>query len=268
MRGRRRFPQPRRKGPRRKPARAPSPVPADQSAALRDRLLDEIAGLGSADAAASWAHDGLTAKNRRTAADAKAVEEAFERGLAELAREDCGPLPPPVEPESSDLTTTPSSPSSAAPATETAKTEPLPVAPAGSKGRPETGAPVGIDKSRQALAEPHRYRSKEHLRFVAKQACLICGRKHSDPHHLSFMQPRTLGCKVSDEFVVPLCRIHHRAVHRVSDEQAWRAQLAHRLWTSTRLDDGSPSHPPRSEPADPSRASRPDGDRGGEGLTY
>src|SRR5215471_3612629 len=118
MRGRRRFPQPRRKGPRRKPARAPSPVPADQSAALRDRLLDEIAGLGSADAAASWAHDGLTAKNRLTAADAKAVEEAFERRLAELAREDCGPLPPPVEPESSDLTTTPSSPSSAAPATE------------------------------------------------------------------------------------------------------------------------------------------------------
>jgi hypothetical protein len=32
------------------------------------------------------------------------------------------------------------------------------------------------------------------------------------------MQPRALGRKVSDEFVVPLCRIHHRQVHRSGDE--------------------------------------------------
>jgi hypothetical protein len=35
------------------------------------------------------------------------------------------------------------------------------------------------------------------------------------------MQPRALGRKTSDEFVVPLCRTHHRAAHRVADEQAW-----------------------------------------------
>jgi hypothetical protein len=60
------------------------------------------------------------------------------------------------------------------------------------------------------------------------------------------MQPWALGRKVSDECVVPLCRIHHRAVHRVSDEQVWWTQqgidpvvVARSLWTSTRLDAGS-----------------------------
>jgi hypothetical protein len=51
-----------------------------------------------------------------------------------------------------------------------------------------------------------------HLEFsVAQQACLICGRKPSDPHHLRYMQPRALGRRPSDEFAVPLCRSHHRS---------------------------------------------------------
>jgi hypothetical protein len=51
---------------------------------------------------------------------------------------------------------------------------------------------------------------------VAKQPCLVCGRKPSDPHHLRFVQPRALGRKASDEFAVPLCRIHYRLVRRVA----------------------------------------------------
>ena len=39
----------------------------------------------------------------------------------------------------------------------------------------------GIDKSRLVNAEPRRVRDKEHVRFVAKQSCLICGRVPSDP---------------------------------------------------------------------------------------
>ena len=81
--------------------------------------------------------------------------------------------------------------------------------------------PVGIDKSVLAVAAPRRYRNREHLRYVAKQPCLVCGRKPSDPHHLRFVQPRALGRKASDEFAVPLCRIHHRLVHRVGNEAAW-----------------------------------------------
>ena len=99
----------------------------------------------------------------------------------------------------------------------------------------------GIDKSILTVAAPRRYRNREHLRYVAQQACLICGRKPSDPHHLGFTQPRALGRKVSDEFAVPLCRGHHRAVHRSRDERAWWRQagidpikVARRLWRKTR----------------------------------
>ena len=77
-----------------------------------------------------------------------------------------------------------------------------------------------IDKSVLALPEPKRLRDKQHLRFVAKQPCLVCGREPSDPHHLRFAQPRGLGQKVSDEFTVPLCRAHHRELHRAGKEAA------------------------------------------------
>ena len=38
---------------------------------------------------------------------------------------------------------------------------------------------------------------------------------------LRFVQPRALGRKVSDEFTVPLCRTHHRELHRGSQEETW-----------------------------------------------
>ena len=109
--------------------------------------------------------------------------------------------------------------------------------------------PRGINKSVLAIAAPRRYRNREHLRYVAQQACLVCGRKQSDPHHLRYLQPRALGRKASDEFAVPLCRSHHRAVHRASDEQAWwkavgidPVKVARQLWRQTRLDDPQKHH--------------------------
>ena len=99
------------------------------------------------------------------------------------------------------------------------------------------------------MPPPRRYRDREHLRYVAQQACLICGRKESDPHHLRCLQPRALGRKPSDEFAVPLCRSHHRAVHRAGDEQAWwkaagidPVKVARQLWRQTRLDDRQEHH--------------------------
>ena len=109
------------------------------------------------------------------------------------------------------------------------------------------GPPPAVDKSMLTIAEPRRYRNKAHLRFVAQQACLVCGRKPSDPHHLRFTQPRALGWKVSDEFVAPLCRIHHRAVHRVGDERGWwklvgidPVKVARKLCRSSRRNGNSP----------------------------
>jgi hypothetical protein len=78
-----------------------------------------------------------------------------------------------------------------------------------------------IDKSQLAIAEPKRLRDKVHLKFVASQPCLVCGRQPTDPHHLRFAQPRAIGLKVSDEFTVPLCRGHHRQLHQAGNEEAW-----------------------------------------------
>ena len=70
--------------PRRSPpARPAKPVlEADQSAALRDRLVAEVDALQSADEAAGWAHRSLPAKNTLTAADAEVVESGFRAKLA------------------------------------------------------------------------------------------------------------------------------------------------------------------------------------------
>src|SRR5207248_3241850 len=58
---------------------------------------------------------------------------------------------------------------------------------------------IKIDKSFLRFGEVRRYRDKVHLRFVALQPCLLCGRTPSDPHHLRFAQPRAMGRKTSDE---------------------------------------------------------------------
>jgi len=90
------------------------------------------------------------------------------------------------------------------------------------------------------LPEPRRVRDRDHVRFVAKQPCLVCGRLPADSHHLRFAQSRALGRKVSDEFTVPLCRGHHREVHRCGNEAAWwqkagldPADFARALWLET-----------------------------------
>src|SRR5262245_19353261 len=100
--------------------------------------------------------------------------------------------------------------------------------------------PDRIDKSQLPIAEPKRLRDKAHLKFVASQPCLICGRQPSDPHHLRFAQPRAIGLKVSDEFTVPLCRGHHRQLHQTGNEAGWWEKLkidalatAKDLWEQT-----------------------------------
>ena len=186
---------------------------AGQSAALRDRLVAEVTGLASAESAVAWAAGALPAKNSLIAGDAKMLEAAFEQKLSSLSSS----APSEVLTEES---------AAALEVTEE------PQAPGTGHHQAE-----GIDKSLLTIAAPRRDRNREHLRYVTQQACLVCGRRPSDPHHLGFMQPRALGRKVSDEFAVPLCRGHHRAVHRARDERAWWKQadidpikIARRLW--------------------------------------
>ena len=125
-----------------------------------------------------------------------------------------------------------------------------------SLGRPSVPAPSS--ETTLAIAKPHRYRNKDHLRYVARQACLICGRQPSDPHHLRYAQPRALGRKASDEFTVPLCRVHHREVHRLGNEQSWwqaagidPLSVAQKLWNRTRVNEGRvDADEPSDAPAD------------------
>ena len=99
-----------------------------------------------------------------------------------------------------------------------------------------------VDKNVLTLNEPRRYRNRAHLEFVASQPCLLCERRPSDAHHLRFAQPSALGRRVSDEFTVPLCRSHHRALHRRGNEPEWWKEngidpvgIAQKLWEKTRL---------------------------------
>lgn len=85
-----------------------------------------------------------------------------------------------------------------------------------------------VDKTILALPAPRRIRDHDHVKSVAKQPCLVCGRRPADAHHLRFAKSPALGRKVSDEFTVPLCRGHHREVHRCGDEAGW--------WNSTGID--------------------------------
>jgi hypothetical protein len=218
-------------------------LPEDESATLRDQLLTDIGHLQSQESATTWARQALAGKNRLTSQHAKLVEEAFEEKVSQLSAS-----------ESADRLTADSS--------EEAAAREL-----GRSNKTNPRASPGIDKSVLAVAAPRRYRNKDHLRFVIQQPCLLCGRKPSDAHHIRFVQPRALGRKPSDEYVVPLCRSHHRAVHRIGDEQAWWTQtgidpikVARKLWKHSRIDEGRIDREPMAEEAAPDRASATDGD--------
>jgi hypothetical protein len=179
---------------------------AKQSADMRDKLVDELENVSSPDDAAAWAHRRLASKNALTTADANAVERAFAERLAAFDQTTAAN-------EQSDRT-------------------------AGSEAASSSGYEI-----RPALLKVIRLRDKEHRKFVARQPCVICGRTPSDAHHLRFAQPRALGRRVSDEYTVPLCRMHHRELHRCGDEVAWwnsinidPLPIALKLWRETHLD--------------------------------
>ena len=231
------------KGAKRAATPRPPLLPEARSVQERNRLLGELQALSGAEALATWAHTILPIKNTLSIEHARCVEAAFARRLAAGvpaeppgeagaqadAEADAGinGAPVPATPRGrADLNTTnlstPAPGQGFAPACLAASP---PVRRRHARRLPK---PPLIDKSVLALSEPRRLRDREHLKFVARQPCLICGRSPSDPHHLRFAQPRALGCKVSDEFTVPLCRTHHRQLHHVGDERSW--------WSGNRLD--------------------------------
>jgi hypothetical protein len=217
-----------------------APIPtleSEASAQLTARLLAELAELTNGDDSALWAKRSLPEKNKLIAADALRVEEVFQSKLAAFVR----PRPPSRSAPGKVHSTQPSR-------------------------KPHTVPPQkqhrakAVNKATLTIPESRRIRDREHVRYVAKQPCLVCGRMPCDAHHLRFAQPRALGRKVSDEFTVPLCRGHHREVHRCGDEAAWWLKVrinpivkARALWLKTHPLPAGPANSPIgvTEPAVP-----------------
>jgi len=214
------------------------------SGVLRDELLAELARVGRSDEAALWARKTPPAKNTLTDQDARLVEGAFARRLASFD----------APPEIDEAATPGSVPQSTTGPSANDAARSLALA----SGGPHVPAleipaePTGIDKSALTIGNARRCRDKAHLKFVAGEPCLVCGRKPCDPHHLRFTQKRALGRKVSDEFTVPLCRTHHRDLHRSGDEALWWQTIgldptnaARKLWEDTRVKREAESKRPR-----------------------
>jgi hypothetical protein len=195
-------------GPFRQPSSAQSQTKPGASVApalsssLRELLLAEVQALDSPDAAVAWASKSLSAKNSLPAPDARLVEEAFRVKIQLITHlenddDDAGTAPA--------LTSVSEKPAATNADARTAAT------PAASK----------VEKSVLCFPETRRLRDKGHIKWVSSRSCLICGRQPCEAHHLRFAQPRAVGRRVSDEFTVPLCRVHHRELHRIGNERSW-----------------------------------------------
>jgi hypothetical protein len=179
-------------------------LPPDASENLRLELIGQLQQLEDADALACWARRALPRKNQLSSEDALAVEAAFTARLAGFGAES-GP--------------------------EKRKAN-------GQERRPRQSKPGS--KEVTIIGKPVRERDRDHLRFVAAQPCLVCGRTPSDPHHVKFAEQRAMGRRVSDRFTVPICRLHHRELHRRGNERAWWQKqgidplaIAASLWAKT-----------------------------------
>jgi hypothetical protein len=150
-------------------------------------LLGELPSLGSADEAAQWAKRILPIKNSLTTADTGAIEAAFEDHMARI--------------------------SESMPVDRTAIDD--------QAGRQSAPTETADADEWALLGRTRRRRDKAHLKFVASQPCLLCNRQPADAHHLRHAQPMAMGRKVSDEFTVPVCRTHHRQIHRAGNEAEW-----------------------------------------------
>lgn len=203
----------------RQPVLAPN-----ESSELCAQLLKEITILQSVDTATNWLPRALTLKNKLTKSDAQKVEQAFSSRMITINADDR------MNHESS------------AAALSTSMEQPLTEPPTSVEDSKNISSmnSDSVDGHMRGQATGPRRRDKAHLRYVATHTCLVCGRQPSDPHHLRFAQLRALGRKVSDEYTVPLCRSHHRELHRIGDEGSWWNRycidplpIATRLWKET-----------------------------------
>jgi len=210
----------------------------DASRVLREVFLKEIAILNSADMALAWACQTLAAKNTLTFEDASLVDASFRDRIQVLEPELYLTEPEPTtEQASAKIEDKTQVTDTARSASSSDVSLPAPMPP-----KPRKGLRIQPTLTENVSAlKPRRCKNRDHLKFVSNQPCTVCGRKPCEAHHLRYAQPRALGRRVSDEFTVPLCRVHHRELHREGDERSWWNKanidpmpIALRFWQHTR----------------------------------
>jgi len=210
----------------------------EDSARCRGQLLDEMAAVSTADELTAWAQRVLPTKNTLRNEDAAIVETTFTAKLEELTGRAEAAQTPPSSMESSPEfgeALANSEVREAQPRLGAAAPDNVPRSLAGISAVPDANC------AELAFGKTRRRRDKAHRAFVASKPCLVCGRRPADAHHLRFAQPSAMGRKVSDEFTVPLCRLHHRELHLRADETTWWEEYkidslaaAQLLWAQTR----------------------------------
>lgn len=204
------------------------------SAEQTARLLGRLAAIRSNDDLDVWVTTTLPLKNTLLEEDARKVEAAFREKVEKTSLE-------PGQTMSFGIGVQPASDQAEPPIPPTSATVSTPT---------HDIPPAEQDRAGQLAfpKESPRKRNKTHLAFVREQPCLVCKQTPSDAHHIKFAQARALSRKVSDEFTVPLCRLHHQDLHRQGNEKGWWANMqisplpiARELWATTSVHNSTPS---------------------------
>lgn len=175
----------------------------DDSAGVRAQLIQEIETLPDDDLQPR-AIAILKAKNRLSADDAKRVEVAFAARMAlqrasrealtadepaSVPTDPCQSLQPPASTDAAKPVRTRGRPKKVKAAAEQSAAPPVPSKPTidfnppASRHLQADAALAKIQKWELTISEPRRHRDKAHLKFIASQPCLVCGRSPTDAHH-------------------------------------------------------------------------------------
>ena len=163
----------------------------EASAALRDQLLTDVDRLSSR-CAATWAHRIMAAKNSLAAADARRVEDA-------VPGEDGNPRKRRCRGDQCAF-------GHLNQANRLRKIR-------AQQSRAQRSVSNSVDKSRSRYRNRVGFATRPTSNLSAKQPCLICGRRPSDPHHLRFAQHRCTRAQGER-------RIHRAVVSRPSSRGA------------------------------------------------
>ena len=155
------------------------------------QFISELEQLTSPEALANWAQDALPLKDQLSKSDAQAVEDAFTARLSRFGELEA--LAAKDRQANCD-------------GSQSSQTEPG-------------------EQTVTVIRKPIRERDREHLKFVASQPCLVCGRTPSDAHHIKLACWRAMGRKVGDRFTVPICRLQSSSSTGGATSGSWWESL-------------------------------------------